>query len=225
MTDIDYSIIVKIITWAPGVIFAITLHEWAHGFMAHRFGDPTPRVMGRLTLNPLPHIDLVWTILIPGLMLVTSLLTTGQPFVFGGAKPVPVNPRNFRGAPRMAMFWVAAAGPMMNLILASLCALSFHIIVFLPDYFYEPIGHMLIAAIQMNVLLAVFNLFPLPPLDGGRMAVAVARPPVDRWLSYLEPLGLPIIMVLAFSGGLGKVIFPILVMFNMFFLEMAGLFV
>ena len=220
------TVVQNIIIWAPGILFAITLHEWAHGFAATRFGDPTPRLMGRLTLNPLPHIDPVWTVLVPGAMLLTSLATTGQPFVFGSAKPVPINMRNLRGSGgsyRAALFWVAAAGPLMNLLLATLCALLFHLVIYLPPFFMAPLANMLVAAIQMNVLLAVFNLLPLPPLDGGRVATALLPAPLDRKLAALEPFGLPIILVLAFSGLLGSVIGPAMVFLSRFFIGLAGL--
>lgn len=216
----------SIIVWVPGILLAITTHEWAHGYMAYRFGDDTPKKMGRLTLNPIPHIDPVWTLFIPGFMLITSLLTTGNPFVFGGAKPVPINPNNFRKSGksfRMAMFWVSAAGPLINLLLALVCALMFRGILYLPHYFMAPLANMLIAAIQMNVLLAAFNLLPLPPLDGGRIAIALLPSPLDQKLASLERFGLPIILVLAFSGMLSMVLLPIISLLTHLFIGIAGL--
>ncbi|MEO5330666.1 MAG: site-2 protease family protein [Magnetococcus sp. YQC-5] len=219
------DILQNIIIWAPGILFAITLHEWAHGRMATFFGDPTPALMGRLTINPVPHIDLAWTIVIPGVMLLTSLLTTGTPFVFGGAKPVPIDPRYFnrgRWSLRSGLFWVSAAGPLLNLIMALLCALIFRLVVFLPEYFMVPLANMLVAAIQMNVLLAVFNLLPIPPLDGGRMLGALLPHPWDAYLTTLERFGLPVIVLLAFSGLMGHLILPVMTFFNHFYLQVAG---
>lgn len=219
MTDI----LLNIIIWAPAILFAITLHEWAHGYMANHFGDPTARMLGRLTLNPIPHIDLMWTIIIPLTMLVVSLSTTGHAFVFGGAKPVPINPRHLKGNPRWTMFWVSAAGPLVNLLLATGCALAVNGAVLLPDYFAVPLASMLVAAIQMNVLLAVFNLLPIPPLDGGRVAVALLPTPFDRYLAGLERFGLPLVILLAFSGVLWLVLMPVLkLLLNLFFI-LAGL--
>ncbi|MBF0428636.1 MAG: site-2 protease family protein [Magnetococcales bacterium] len=220
------EIVQNIIIWAPGILFAITLHEWAHGRMAAFFGDPTPGLMGRLTLNPIPHIDLAWTIVIPGVMLLVSLLTTGTPFVFGGAKPVPIDPRYFIRAGsslRNSLFWVAAAGPFMNLFLALLCALSFRLVAHLPEYFMVPLANMLVAAIQMNVLLAVFNLLPIPPLDGGRMIGALLPNPFDTYLAALERFGMPIVLVLAFSGMLAHLLIPAMSVLNQFYLQLAGL--
>lgn len=220
------EIVQNIIIWAPGILFAITLHEWAHGRMAAYFGDPTPKLMGRLTMNPIPHIDLVWTLIIPGVMLLSSLLTTGTPFVFGGAKPVPIDPRNFvrSGASlRVSLFWVSAAGPLMNLGLALLCALLFRVVTLLPEYFMTPLANMLVAAIQMNVLLAVFNLLPIPPLDGGRMVGALLPSPWDGFLASLERFGLPIVLLLAFSGMMGHLLVPAMTFLSHFYLQVAGL--
>ncbi|MBF0178912.1 MAG: site-2 protease family protein [Magnetococcales bacterium] len=215
-----------VIIWVPGILFAITMHEWAHGRMATYFGDPTPALMGRLTINPLPHVDLVWTIIIPGVMLLGSLMTTGTPFVFGGAKPVPIDPGNFSrpgASMRQAMFWVAAAGPFLNLLLALGCAVLFRAVMLLPDYFMIPLANMLVAAIQMNVLLAIFNLLPIPPLDGGRMLGALLPHPLDRHLASLERFGLPLVLVLAATGVIGHLMVPAMTFLNHIYLRLAGL--
>lgn len=215
-----------ILVWAPGVLFAITLHEWAHGFAASRYGDTTPARMGRLTLNPLPHIDPVMTLLVPGLMLATSLLTMGTPFIFGSAKPVPVNPNQFRRsgmALRRALFWVAFAGPMINFLLALLCGGALRVLITTTGG--EPpklLLEMLVAAIQMNVILGVFNLFPIPPLDGGRMATALLPHPLDRMLAGLERFGLALVLLLAFSGLLGTLLSPIMSGAVRFFVGLGG---
>ncbi|MEO5340993.1 MAG: site-2 protease family protein [Magnetococcus sp. MYC-9] len=220
MSSLPYTILV----WAPGVLFAITLHEWAHGFAASCYGDRTAARMGRLTLNPLPHIDPVMTLLVPGLLLATSLFTMGSPFLFGSAKPVPIDPSNFhrRGVGlRAALFWVAAAGPLANFLLALLCAGLLRATLAATATPPALLLDMLLAAIKMNVILGVFNLFPLPPLDGGRMATALLPPPLDRAVASLERFGLAIVLLLAFSGLLGTLISPILSASNRFFFGMA----
>jgi Zn-dependent protease len=175
-------------TWLLPVIIAITFHEASHGFVARRFGDDTAWRLGRVSFNPLKHIDPFGTIVLPGL-----LLASGAPFLFGYAKPVPVN---FRGLnnPRRDMVWVAAAGPAMNLALATLAGLAFHIVDFLPAGAAHWVAQNLENAIIINVVLAVFNMIPLPPLDGGRVAVGLLPDALAFPLARLERLGMPILI-------------------------------
>jgi len=180
-------------TWVLPVVFAVTLHEAAHGFVALRFGDDTALRARRLTLNPLNHIDPFGTILLPALL----LLGSGGRFLFGYAKPVPVNFGRLND-PRHDMVWVALAGPGTNVLLAIASSLLFYGVAFFPPSPAEWIAANLVHSLQINAALCVFNMLPLPPLDGGRVAVGLLPRVLAYPLARLEPYGMPILLLLLF---------------------------
>jgi Zn-dependent protease len=187
------------------MIFAITLHEAAHGYVARYFGDYTAYQAGRISLNPINHIDPIGTVLIPVALVV---FTAGQ-FVFGWAKPVPVNFGNLRD-PKRDMLWVAAAGPGANLIMALCWALILKLVVVLPaNYFSYPLQQMAKGGVVINLVLMVLNLIPIPPLDGGRIAVSLLPHRLAYRFAMIEPYGLIIIVVLLATRALGAVIWPL----------------
>ena len=188
------SIIEGLTVWALPVLIAITFHEAAHGYVAWRLGDPTAFLQGRVTFNPLRHVDPVGTILIPAILILSR-----APFLFGYAKPVPVNFNRLR-APRRDMVLVAAAGPGTNLALAFVSALLFHLVALVPDAAQDWLAQNLYNSILINVLLAVFNMLPLPPLDGGRVAVGLLPDPIAFRLARLERYGMFILIGLLFLG-------------------------
>ena len=179
-------------TWVIPVIIAITFHEAAHGFVAHQFGDDTAWRLGRVTFNPLKHVDLFGTIILPAVLLLTR-----SPFLFGYAKPVPVNFRALRN-PRRNMVWVAAAGPATNVLLAVVAGFMVHRAVFLPASANHWYLQNLQNAIDINIVLALFNMIPLPPLDGGRVAVGLLPNVFALPLARLERYGMTIIIGLLF---------------------------
>ena len=199
------SIIRGISIWALPVVLAVVLHEVAHGWVAFKLGDDTAYWLGRLTLNPIKHIDPVGTILIP-----IILVVVGSPFLFGYAKPVPINFRKLKN-PKKDMVWVALAGPVTNLLLALASALLLWGVAHLPAsavWFAEPLALMCQASILINLVLCIFNLIPLPPLDGGRVAVGLLPGPMAYKLSRLEPYGFMIIVALLVFGWLQMFVGP-----------------
>jgi Zn-dependent protease len=187
--DLDFAAIGQALSvWALPVIIAITFHEAAHGWMAERCGDQTARMLGRVTFNPIKHVDPIGTFLLPG-----ALLLLKFPFVFGYAKPVPVNFRALNH-PKRDMIWVALAGPAINLILAYGAALAYHLGAYLPDSVALWVVTNLDNAILVNVLLAVFNMLPLPPLDGGRVLTGLLPYPYAYYFAQIERYGILILI-------------------------------
>jgi len=198
--DIAYTIAV----WAAPIIFAITLHEAAHGWVADKLGDPTAKKLGRITINPIKHIDPVGTVVVP------LFLATVSPFVMGWAKPVPVQPQYFK-SPLLDMALVAMAGPASNFIMACIWAMFIQLSVMsfeqsaLLSFLVEMGGH----GIVINIVLMVLNLLPIPPLDGGRVVAGLLPPKVAVPFMKLERYGMVIILLLLVSGILGKILWPL----------------
>lgn len=218
------AIIRQVVLSALPVLIAITFHEVSHGLVAGRLGDPTAKMLGRLTLNPLAHIDPFGTILMPLLLLV---FTNGQ-FVFGYAKPVPINPMNFRN-PRRGMAISAAAGPITNLLLAVASLLALKFIIFpllalapegMATKVLEPIGMMLKTSIIVNIVLASFNLLPVPPLDGGRVLVGLLPHRQAAAYGRIEPFGFLVVIILIATNLADLFVRPLV----KFFLGILGMF-
>ena len=202
----ELTLVEKIVVAAVPIIFAITVHEVAHGWVASKLGDPTAKLAGRLTLNPVRHIDPVGTIAVPLIMIALT------PFAFGWAKPVPVDWRNLK-QPRRDMALVAAAGPGANVVMLVLWTLLLSV---LPasgveaSYMPALLGEMAKVGIIINIVLIALNLLPLPPLDGSRIVTAFLSPAAARKYLLLERWGLPLLVVLIFTGVLGKILHPLI---------------
>lgn len=194
------------------VLFAITVHEVAHGWVANKFGDPTARMLGRLSLNPIKHIDPIGTIAVPALM----LLLGG--FLFGWARPVPVDPRNFKN-PKTDMIWVAIAGPLSNLIMAFIWAVIFKLCVSVLAAEHAlsiPLRYMAQIGIQINIVLLVLNLIPIPPLDGSKVLMGLLPGRMAYKLSLIEPYGFFIVLALIYFGVFSAILNPVLNIFVSF---------
>lgn len=202
---LELSVIQKIVIWALPLIFAITGHEVAHGWVANRFGDPTARLLGRLSLNPMKHIDWMGTVIIPLVLLSVSN------FVFGWAKPVPIDPRHFRH-PRRDNALVALAGPCANIVMALLWATIGRLGVYLIAQHYAwlgvPLVYMGSAGIMINVVLGVLNILPFPPLDGSKILYSLLPYPLVQKIQQFEPWGFLLLMFLWVTGILSVLLFP-----------------
>jgi len=206
MGDIDiYHIIQKIAILAPGFLLAITVHEFTHGYIAYKFGDPTAKLAGRLTFNPISHLDAVGTII----LVLTQMI--------GWAKPVPVDPRYFKN-PRADMLWVSLGGPAANLVTAAILAILMHVLIFLTGgqvsgqistVILVPLYMILLFAVRINIVLAIFNLIPVPPLDGSKILSGLLPPRQAYEFEKLAPYG-PIILlvVLMFTNAINYIIWP-----------------
>ncbi len=218
MDDKVSQIIQAISIWALPVIFAITVHEVAHGWIAKKYGDNTAYAQGRLTLNPVHHIDWFGTIILPILLLVS-----GTGMIFGWAKPVPVNGRYFKN-PRRDMAMVALAGPVSNLLMAFAWALCARIALLINiESITVPLSLMGKAGISINLVLAVINLIPIPPLDGSRIITAMLSHNMAYKYNQLEPYGFYILIALMYFGILGIIMYLPMVLLQMLFYGIAGL--
>ncbi len=217
----DLNLIQKIAIWVLPVLFAITVHEVAHGWVARKLGDPTAMMLGRLTLNPVKHIDPIGTLLVPGILLVMN-----SGFLFGWAKPVPVTWENLKN-PRRDMALVALAGPASNLVMAIMWALVAKMALIASGIFgsgvLQPLILMGVAGIQINIILMVLNLLPLPPLDGGRIVTGLLPGPWAWKFSRIEPFGLFILIGLLLLGILWQVLGPIVMFFQSSIFLITGL--
>ena len=196
------STLVNLLIVMPIYVLAIVIHEVSHGWVANRLGDPTAKHLGRLSLNPLRHIDPLGTVALPLL-----LTLTGSPVVFGWAKPVPIDYRRL-GDPKRDLIWVGLAGPAANVLLALLMPAAMHVAAIPPHSWLGMIGF---SVILMNLVLAVFNLIPIPPLDGSRVLVGLLPYRFARWMAMIEPFGFLILIGLLYVGLIDRLIWPVVV--------------
>ena len=211
----ELNVIQKICIYALPILFAMTVHEAAHGYVAKYFGDLTADRMGRISLNPLKHIDPFGTILLPALTVMLGGI------LFGWAKPVPVNFANLRN-PKKDMLWVAAAGPAANLVMAIFWALMIKLSISMPETIAYPLALMGNAGVTINIVLMVLNLLPLPPLDGGRIAVSLLPHDLAQPFAQIERYGFIILIVLLFTGVLGKILMPVIGLVNSLIFGLLG---
>lgn len=218
----DFPLLQTIALYAVPVVFAITLHEAAHGYVARIFGDQTAWMLGRVTLNPLKHIDPVGTVIVPLALLLLSKLAGGGGILFGWAKPVPVNFANLRN-PKREMLWVAAAGPATNLAMAIVWGFVFRFAADGQVLDSDGLQVMAQAGVMINVVLMVLNLMPIPPLDGGRIAVSLLPHSLAVGFARLEPYGFMVIILLLATGMLDRLMDPLIRLVLVFLRSVIGL--
>ncbi|BBL70316.1 peptidase M50 [Methylogaea oryzae] len=218
----ELNLIQKIAIWALPVLFAVTLHEVAHGWVAKLCGDDTARRMGRLSLNPLHHVDPVGTLLVPGFLLLLGSFLPGGGFIFGWAKPVPVSWNRLRNT-RRDVALVAVAGPVANLLMALLWAMAIRLAVWIHvDFITGPLAYMGVAGIAINVVLAALNLLPLPPLDGGRIMTSLLPPRLAYKYAQIEPYGFYILLALVATNLLSYLLAVPVTLLQGLFIAIAG---
>lgn len=202
----NFNLVEKILIWAIPIIFAITLHEAAHGYVAYKYGDDTAKKLGRISINPLKHVDIVGTFIVPIIMIVSTN------FIFGWAKPVPVDARKLK-KPKQNMAVVALAGPLSNFLMAIFWVLLLKVAIIAAKD--EMTGALVLAfmcqaGILINIVLMVLNILPIPPLDGSKILAAFLPPPIDRYFHQASLVGLILVVALLVSGLLGKIMFPMI---------------
>jgi Zn-dependent protease len=203
------EVLSTIVLWGVPVVMAITLHEAAHGYVAKLFGDRTAEMLGRVTLNPVRHIDPVGTIIVPGVLLLLAKLAGGPAFIFGWAKPVPVNFANLR-RPKRDMIWVAAAGPGSNFVQAFAWAALYAAVVQGGALASAGLAEMALIGVNVNLVLMALNLLPIPPLDGGRILAGLLPGRASYALSRVEPFGLFVVVALLATGVLHDLMRPLI---------------
>lgn len=205
----QYSEIIFFVIYIPVLLFSITIHEYAHGWMAEQCGDDTARLLGRITLNPLPHIDIIGTIILPIVFMFSSMHIP-----IGYAKPVPVNPNRFNN-PRKGTILVSISGPIANLLLAVFFALILRCLSLIRiDLFF--LKALLLASISVNILLAIFNLLPIPPLDGSGIVSGLLPVRISTHYEQLQPYGFMILLVLLVTGVIGRLTMPVVLLLRVF---------